>query len=314
MASESPKWTWLNGKMLRRDDALTNVWAHGLHYGTGVFEGIRSYDTAEGPAIFRMDAHLDRLFASAAVYGIPMPYSRELLTEATHEVIRRNGWPDCYLRPICFLGTNTLGIRAECPPEVAILAVPALRHGTAEEMTRGIRTTISQWLKFDTRAIPSTAKAAGQYLNSVLAARDAAARGFDDAFLLNAQGNIAEASVSNVFFIRDGVVYTNDEKSSILLGITRDSVIQIARALGYEVRIGDIRREDLMRAEEIFLTGTATEILPVREIDGTIVGRGSRGPITERIYDTFVAAARGKDARFRHWLDFVPQLQTAHFS
>jgi branched-chain amino acid aminotransferase len=307
-----PNWTWLNGRMVQRADALTNVWAHGLHYGTGVFEGIRSYNTTEGPAIFRMDAHLDRLFASAAVYGIKIPYTREALTEASHDVIRRNKWSDCYLRPICFLGTNTLGIRAECPPEMAILAVPALRHGTPEEMTRGIRTTISQWLKFDTRAIPSTAKASGQYLNSVLAARDAATRGFDDAFLLNVQGNIAEASVSNVFVIRDGKLLTNDERSSILMGITRDSIIQIARALGYEVRIGIIRREDLFQADEIFLTGTATEILPVREIDGTMIGRGSRGPITEKIYNTFVAAARGTDARFRHWLNFAPQLQAVH--
>jgi branched-chain amino acid aminotransferase len=295
-------WVWLNGELLPHHKAVTPVSAHGLHYGTGVFEGIRCYDTKNGPALFRMAAHMDRFFASAQVYGLQIPYTREELIDASCEVIRRNGFRSCYLRPLCYLGANSLGISAQCPSEVAIMAVPDLSNSTSALKVSGIRAMISSWVKFDRRMMPTTAKACGQYLNSVLAAREAAAKGFDEALLLNAEGNIAEAAVANVFLVREGMLLTNDESSSILPGITRDSVIELARSLGYEVQIGVLKLAELVCADEIFLTGTAREVVPVRELEGHPIGSGKRGPITEAIQEAFDAATHGDNACYRHWL------------
>ncbi|HMI51254.1 MAG TPA: branched-chain amino acid transaminase [Candidatus Saccharimonadales bacterium] len=295
-------WVWLNGKLRLHGESLTAVSAHGLHYGTGVFEGVRCYDTTDGPALFRMREHLDRFFASAAVYGIPVPYTADELLEATCEVIVKNGFLSCYVRPLCYLGTNSLGISSACPSEVAVLAVPDLSNSTKSLKASGIRAMTSSWIKFDRRMMPTTAKACGQYLNSVLASREAAARGFDEAILLNVDGNVAEATVANIFIVENGILRTNDESSSILPGITRDSVMQLARSLGYEVQIGLLRPEDLRRAEELFLTGTAREVVPVRELDGKAIGAGTRGPLTEKIQGAFDSVTHGHDPRFRHWL------------
>ena len=309
MAFDENSFVWLNGAVVRHRDALTQVSAHVLHYGTGVFEGIRCYETADGPALFRMDAHVDRLFASAKVYGIAMPYTREELTHATCEVIRKNGFTRCYVRPVAYLGTNTLGIGAQCPTEVAILAVPDL--GKVPEAS-GLRLMISSWTKIDRRMIPSTAKACGQYLNSRLATQEAIAQGYDEALLLNAEGKVAEAAVANIFFVKDGVVRTNDETSSILLGITRDTAIKLARSLGLRVEIGEIAVEDLREADEVFLTGTAKEIVAVTEIHGHTIGNGTRGKITKDVQDAFAAATRGEDAKHGHWLHVVSQPQPTH--
>ena len=309
MAFDENSFVWLNGAVVRHRDALTQVSAHVLHYGTGVFEGIRCYETADGPALFRMDAHVDRLFASAKVYDIAMPYTREELTHATCEVIRKNGFTRCYVRPVAYLGTNTLGIGAQCPTEVAILAVPDL--GKVPEAS-GLRLMISSWTKIDRRMIPSTAKACGQYLNSRLATQEAIAQGYDEALLLNAEGKVAEAAVANIFFVKDGVVRTNDETSSILLGITRDTAIKLARSLGLRVEIGEIAVEDLREADEVFLTGTAKEIVAVTEIHGHTIGNGTRGKITKDVQDAFAAATRGEDAKHGHWLHVVSQPQPTH--
>jgi len=309
LAFDENSFVWLNGAVVRHRDALTQVSAHVLHYGTGVFEGIRCYETADGPALFRMDAHVDRLFASAKVYGIAMPYTREELTHATCEVIRKNGFTRCYVRPVAYLGTNTLGIGAQCPTEVAILAVPDL--GKVPEAS-GLRLMISSWTKIDRRMIPSTAKACGQYLNSRLATQEAIAQGYDEALLLNAEGKVAEAAVANIFFVKDGVVRTNDETSSILLGITRDTAIKLARSLGLRVEIGEIAVEDLREADEVFLTGTAKEIVAVTEIHGHTIGNGTRGKITKDVQDAFAAATRGEDAKHGHWLHVVSQPQPTH--
>jgi len=303
---------WINGGLTRHAEALTQVSAHALHYGTGVFEGIRCYETSEGPALFRMDAHLDRLFASAAVYGMNMPYSREELTEATCEVIRKNGFTRCYVRPVCYLGTKTLGIGAKCPTEVAILAVPDLGNVSNDVRAQGLRLMISSWTKIDRSMLPSTAKASGQYLNSRLASQEAVAQGYDEALLLNAQGNIAEASVANVFLVKDGVVHTNDETSSILLGITRDTAIQLAQELGLPVKIGEISVKQLHEADEVFLTGTAKEIVAVTEVDGCLVADGKRGKVSQRVQEAFAEATSGHDAKHRHWLHLVTQPQPAH--
>jgi len=309
LAFDENSFVWLNGAVVRHRDALTQVSAHVLHYGTGVFEGIRCYETADGPALFRMDAHVDRLFASAKVYGIAMPYTREELTHATCEVIRKNGFTRCYVRPVAYLGTNTLGIGAQCPTEVAILAVPDL--GKVPEAS-GLRLMISSWTKIDRRMIPSTAKACGQYLNSRLATQEAIAKGYDEALLLNAEDKVAEAAVANIFFVKDGVVRTNDETSSILLGITRDTAIKLARSLGLRVEIGEIAVEDLREADEVFLTGTAKEIVAVTEIHGHTIGNGTRGKITKDVQDAFAAATRGEDAKHGHWLHVVSQPQPTH--
>lgn len=300
-------WVWLNGKILRHAEGTTPVSAHGLHYGTGVFEGIRCYDTADGPALFRMKEHLERFYASAKVYGIEIPYGLEELTQATCEVIEKNGFTSCYVRPVCYLGSESLGISARCPSEVAILAVPDLSQSTKHLKKMGLRATVSSWMKFDRRMMPTTAKACGQYLNSVIAAREAASKGFDEAVLLNMEGNIAEATVANIFVVKNGELLTNDETSSILLGITRDSVIQLARSLDYNVRIGSIKPEDVRCADEVFFTGTAREVIPLRELDGAIIGSGACGTMTEKIQNAFEAVTRGENANYRHWLHFLAQ-------
>jgi branched-chain amino acid aminotransferase len=316
LAFDENSFVWLNGEVVRHRDAVTEVSAHVLHYGTGVFEGIRCYETVEGPALFRMDAHVDRLFASAKVYGIEIPYTRDELIEATCEIIRKNGFTRCYVRPVAYLGTNTLGIGAQCPTEVAILAVPDLgkMHGEvkAGSEERGLRLMVSSWIKIDRRMVPSTAKACGQYLNSRLATQEAVAQGYDEALLLNADGTVAEAAVANIFFVKNGVVHSNDERSSILLGITRDSAITLAKSLGVRVEIGEIPVEDLRQADEVFLTGTAKEIVAVTEIHGHTIGNGMRGKITKDIQDAFAAATRGEDARHGHWLHLVSQPQPTH--
>jgi branched-chain amino acid aminotransferase len=317
LAFDENSFVWLNGGIVQHRHAVTEVSAHVLHYGTGVFEGIRCYETAEGPALFRMDAHVDRLFASAKVYGIEIPYRREELTHATCEVIRKNGFTRCYVRPVCYLGTNTLGIGAQCPTEVAILAVPDLGKMPEEVEAarlgeRGLRLMISSWIKIDRRMVPSTAKACGQYLNSRLATQEAVAQGYDEALLLNADGTVAEAAVANIFFVKNGVVHTNDETASILLGITRDTAIKLAKSLGLRVEIGEIAVEDLRQADEVFLTGTAKEIVAVTEIHGHTIGNGTRGEITKDIQDAFAAATRGEDAKHGHWLHLVSQPQPTH--
>src|SRR5919112_5076109 len=275
MSFENVNWVWKNGEVIPWEEATVHVSAHALHYGSGVFEGVRCYETGGGPALFRLDAHLERLFYSAGVYGMEIPYTREELDEAVCEVVGRNEFRSCYVRPICFYGSRTLGVNPHgCPVEVAVMAWPWGAYLGAGGQEAGVRVTVSPWLKFDSRMMPTTAKACGQYLNSMLAARDAASRGFAEALLLDTEGRIAEGSGENLFVVRDGRLRTNDERSSILLGITRDAVIQIARGLGLEVETGSLTTEDLRAADEVFFTGTAVEVTPVVELDGTVIGEG----------------------------------------
>ena len=306
MTFDQSKWVWRNGTIIPWRDATTHVSSHALHYGSGVFEGMRCYETADGPAIFRLDEHLDRLYQSAAVHGMPIPYQREELSEAICELIERNGFKSCYVRPLCYYGSSSLSLHpAKCPVEVVILVWPWAPYLGAEGLEHGVRVTVSPWKKFHSDMMPTTAKACGQYINSILAVRDAVSRGFDEALLLDTQGNIAEGSGENLFVVRDGEVLTNDERDSILLGITRDAVIQIARDLGHKVNVGPISLDDLLQADEAFFTGTAAEVTPIREVDAAFINDGQRGPVTQLIQNVFFSATSGRDERYRDWLTFV---------
>ncbi|MEW6128386.1 MAG: branched-chain amino acid transaminase [Acidobacteriota bacterium] len=306
MSFDKTKWVWMNGEMVEWHQANFHVSSHALHYGTGVFEGMRCYETDEGAAVFRMDAHLDRLYTSASVYGLDLPYSQVELANAVCEVIERNGFNSCYIRPICFFGSNVLGlVPRNCPVEVVVFAwewAPLLGQ---ESLEKGVRITVSPWTKFHSRMMPTTAKASGQYLNSILAVRDAQARGFDEAILLDEKGNLAEGPGENLFIVSDNKIFTNDESSSILMGITRDAAIELAEDLGYRVKVCKLTLNDLMAADEAFFTGTAAEITPIREVDFNPIGDGTRGKVTHELQQAFFAAVQGKSAAHRKWLHFV---------
>lgn len=299
-------WVWINGEVLPWRDATVHVSAHALHYGSGVFEGIRCYETEDGPAVFRMDEHLDRIFCSAEWYGIRIPYSKDELAEAVCETIRHNGFTSCYVRPICYYGSASLALHPRnCPVEVAILAWPWGAYLGEDSFEQGVRVTVASWTKFHSRMLPTTAKGCGGYLNSMLAAREAAATGCDEALLLDEAGRIAEGAGENLFLVREGRLLTNDERSSILLGITRDTVIKLARDFGYDVEVGTLTLDDLRSADEAFFTGTAVEVTPIRELDGKQIAGGKRGPVTETIQRAFASATTGRDRRYADWLHLV---------
>jgi len=302
MSFEKTKWVWQNGEMLKFEDAKIGSSAFGLHYGTGVFEGIRCYDGVDGPAVFRLKEHMDRFHASADVYKLDIRYTMEDLNDAIRETIRRNEFKNCYIRPTAYSDAGSLGIRSVCPTGINILTWEWPNDFGAEKLTKGMRVTVSPYRKFHSSMIPTTAKATGNYLNSILAVREAASRGFDEAILLDMHGNLAEGAVENIFLIKNGKVVTNDQDSSILLGITRLSAIEIARDLGHEVEIRAMKLEELMNADEAFLTGTAIEITPIRELDGKAVGNGARGPVTEQIQKTFFDIVAGRKSEYLHWL------------
>jgi branched-chain amino acid aminotransferase len=302
----------MNGQIVDWRDATLHVSAHALHYGAGVFEGIRCYETADGPALFRLDAHLDRLLASAEMYGLALPYTREELEEAICETIERNEFASCYVRPICYYGSSSLSVHPRnCPVEVAILAWPWETYLGAEGLERGVRVKVSSITKFHSRMMPTTAKACGSYINSMLAVREAQAAGYDEALLLDERGNVAEGSGENLFIVNGGRLLTNDERSSILPGITRDAVIKIADDLGYTVNVGMIRLGDLYSADEAFFTGTAAEVTPVRELGDAEIGGGGRGPVTEKIQRAFFDASAGRDSRYKNWLHYVARRPAA---
>jgi len=312
MSFSTAQFVWMNGECVIWKDANVHVSAHGLHYGSGVFEGIRCYETADGPAVFRLDEHLDRLYASAAAYCMPIPYSKEELAQAIRETISRNRFASCYVRPICFRGSLSLNVHPRnCPVEVVILAWPWDKYLGEEAAARGARITVSPWRKFDSQMMPPVAKACGQYVNSILAVQDAVERGFDEALLLNAEGNISEGSGENIFLVQNGKLVTTGEPDCILLGITRDSVLQFALDLGWQVEIRSCSLDDLMQSDEAFFTGTAVEITSISEVDGRPIGSGRRGPRTETIQKLFADATSGKNPRYREWLHPVTAVVTS---
>jgi len=256
--------------------------------------------------VFRLDAHLERMFGSARTYGLPIPYSQEELTQGAIDVINANGFSDCYVRPIATYGSASLGVHPRnCPVEVAMLAWPWGAYLGADALENGIQVTVSRWKKFSSLAMPATAKACGQYLNSMLAVQDAVRCGFDEALLVDEEGVIAEGSGENFFMVQNGNVLTNDERDHVLMGITRDSVITLARDLGYKVFVGQMRLEELEVADEAFFTGTAAEVTPISALDRKPIGTGKPGPVTLELQRAFFAATSGKDPKHQDWLTLV---------
>ncbi len=297
---------WYNGRLVAWDEAKVHVLAHGLHYGSGVFEGIRCYATDKGSFIFRLSDHIARLYRSAELYKMEIPYTRDELIRAIKDTIRANGLDACYIRPIAFYGFHHLGVNPEgCPVDCAIAV---WRWGTylgKEALEKGIRCTFSSWRRIDPKTLPVTAKATGHYLNSLLAVLDAKERGFDEAIMLDNRGYVAEGPGENIFAVKNGMIYTPAIESSILPGITRASVIELARDMGYEVEERLVRREELLDADEVFFTGTAAEVSAIREIDGVMIGEGKRGKITAEIQNRFFDVVNARDERYMRWLEPV---------
>jgi len=272
---------------------------------------MRCYPTVDGPAVFRLDVHLERFYASAAIYDLEIPYTQDTLTAATHELIRANRLESAYLRPIAFFDAATLSVwTRDCPVTVAIAGFPTGAYH-AGGPDHGVRVTISPVRKFDNSAIPAWAKACGQYINSARAVNEAQRRGFDEAILLNSRGLVAEGSGENLFVVKGGAIVTNDKDAGILMGVTRASILEIARDLDLPTRVAPISVEDMLGADELFFSGTAVEVTPIREVDGRGIGDGQPGPITRRLQQTFNEAVRGQRAEYRKWLSFVRQPVTS---
>ena len=294
----------MNGEFVAWDQAQVHVLSHGLHYGSGVFEGIRCYETERGPAVFRHLDHMQRLEKSAELFYLPLTYSAAQLREATTELIARNGLASCYIRPLAFRGYGEMGLYAQAAPVEVVIAVWPWGSYLGEEGKRdGIRAKISSWRRISAAGLIPHAKASGQYLNSILAKNEAALSGYDEAILLDERGFVCEGSGENIFLVRDGELVTPGHTASILDGISRKSVIQIARDLGYRVVERDIARAELYLAEEVFLCGTAAELVPVREIDGHELGQP--GEITRVIQAKFEDALHGRAPEYAEWLDLV---------
>ena len=294
---------WMNGDLVDWNDARVHVGTHGLHYGSGVFEGIRAYETAKGSAVFRLTDHLKRLENSAHLLGMELAYSVEALRQACHDVIAANGLPECYLRPIAFFGYGELGVSAVGNPvDVVIMSWPWGAYLGEDGLKNGIRAKISSWQRIGPNVIPHVAKATGVYLNSMLAVTEANRAGYDEAILLTAEGYVADGSGENVFIVKDGELFTPDLSTSILPGITRDTVIQIAQDLGYTVHEKSLIRSDLYLADEAFMTGTAAEVTPLSAVDDVEIGVG---PITLEIQENYLDTARGRSERWAQWLDYA---------
>jgi branched-chain amino acid aminotransferase len=294
---------WMNGELVDWADAKVHVGVHGLHYGSGVFEGIRCYETEKGPAVFRLQDHLKRLDDSARVLFMDLPFSVPELREATHELIAANGIATCYLRPIAFYGYGELGVATTGNPvDVVILSFPWGAYLGEDGQRTGISTMVSSWERVGPNVIPHVAKATGIYLNSMLATTEARRAGYDEAIMLTRDGYVADGPGENIFLVKDGRLITPPLSMSILPGITRDTIIQLAGTLGYTVEEKLIIRTDLYLADEVFMVGTATEVAPVRAIDGREIGVG---PITFELQKAYLDVVYGRDQRFADWLDPV---------
>ena len=298
---------WMDGELVDWDKANVHVLTHSLHYGMGIFEGIRAYETANGPAIFRLRDHTKRLIRGTRILQMELPYSEDEIFDAIKLTVRANGLESCYIRPLAYLGYGEMGMNPiYCKVHLAIASWPWGAYLGDEATKKGIRLKVSSWARNDPRATPTAAKCTGMYVNSALAKLDAAHAGYDEALLCNTNGLISEGTGENVFVVRDGRLYTPPPSSSgALEGITADTVATIARDLGHSVTEREMRRTDLYMADEAFLTGTAAEVVPIGSVDDRLVGTGTPGPITLEIQETYFATVRGTVDQYKDWLEYV---------
>ncbi len=296
---------WFDGKLVPWRDATTHVLTHSLHYGLSVFEGVRAYNTDAGTAIFRLKEHTDRLFTSAHIYMMKMPFSREQIMEAQREVVRANKLTECYLRPIAFYGSEKMGVSPKgAAVHVAVAAWPWGAYLGEEGLEKGIRVKTSSYARHHVNVTMPRAKVASTYANSILANLEATQDGYDEALLLSTEGFVAEGAGENLFIVKDGVIY-EPEIASALTGITRSTVHALAKDLGYQVVTKRLTRDDVYIADEAFFTGTAAEVTPIRELDNRVIGAGHRGPVTTKIQARFFDLVKGKLPQYAEWLDTV---------
>ena len=300
------RYIWMDGKLLPFHKANIHVMSHCIHYGSAVFEGIKCYNTSKGPAIFKLKEHMERLHASANAFSMSIPYTVEQLCEATINLVKSNEVKDSYLRPIAFYGFDTLGVHPkECPVQVSIATLNWGAYVSKEALAQGARITISPWKKYKSNAFPASTKASGPYLNSMLAVQEAKSRGFDEALLLNEDNSIAEGSGQNIFIIKDGVFHTNDKVSNILMGITRSTLFELIKKLGYSYKVATISQDELFDADEIFYCGSASEVTPIKEIDGHLISNGKAGKMTLEIQKLYYEIVRGEHEEYFSWLTFT---------
>jgi branched-chain amino acid aminotransferase len=294
---------WMDGKLVAFEDSKVHVLTHALHYGIGVFEGIRAYKGADGrSAIFRLREHVQRLYDSAHIVLMQIPFSADQLEKACVEVLKANKLDAGYLRPLAFFGTGAMGVGATNPVQVIVAAWPWGAYLSEDGLKRGIRAKVSSFNRMHVNVQMVRAKISGQYVNSFLATREAALSGYEEAILLDTEGYVAEGAGENIFIVKNGVLQTPPLSSAVLAGITRDSVLRIARDLGVPVKEEKFTRDTMYLADELFMTGTAAEVTPVREVDNRRIGKGEPGPVTKRIQETFFRAVRGEEQRYREWL------------
>ncbi len=296
---------WLDGEMVPWREAKTHVLTHTLHYGMGVFEGVRAYRTDRGTAIFRLGDHTDRLLRSAHILGMPIHYDRHTLNEAQRAAVRENGLATAYIRPMCFYGSEGMGLRADnLKVHVIVAAWEWGAYLGKENLERGIRIRTSSFTRHHVNITMCKAKANGNYMNSMLALNEAMSCGYDEAMLLDSEGYVAEGSGENIFIVRNGVLYTPD-LTSALEGVTRDTIMVLAREEGFEVREKRITRDEVYVADEAFFTGTAAEVTPIREVDQRVIGSGSRGPVTEKLQTLYFDQVHGRREDYPEWLTLV---------
>lgn len=298
------KFVWMDGSLVPWADAKIHVLSHSLHYGSGVFEGIRCYETKKGPAVFRLTDHIERLFRSSKIYLIDVPFSTKQIIDATKELIAANELKSCYIRPIVYHGYGEMGLNPTiCSVNVAIITWAWGAYLGEDSFGKGVRTMISSWKRYDHNTLPPAAKATGQYLNSGLAKVEAIKAGYDEAIMLNPEGYVADATGENVFVVRDGVLFTPPTSAGPLEGITRDTIMTIADDLGIDVKNRNLVRTDLYTADEAFMTGTAAELVPIRSVDDRDLG--DPGPITKKLQEVFFATVRGEVEKYSDWNEYV---------
>ena len=304
---------WMNGSLVDWADAHIHIASHVIHYGSGVFEGARCYNTVNGPAVFRLDAHIRRLIDSAKIYRMESPYDQAAISQAVVELIKLNGFKQCYIRPLIYRGYDSLGVNPfPCPVDVAIMLWEWGAYFTKEAIEEGLNVKISTWSRNAPNTMPAMAKSVANYANSQLIKMEAINEGYDEGIALDVDGNLSEGSGQNIFIVRDGVIHTPPVGASILSGITRDSVVTIAKDMGFDVREQTLPREMLYVADEVFFVGTAVEVTPIKSVDKIKVGRGRRGPITEALQQRFFQIVKGEVADPYGWLLPVDVPQHAH--